>query len=115
MMPLIAPKPLTAFTPDEYHKYVSDMYALPARKGKPASPAPGLTVNRTKRGSLSVRRAAKVRPFAYATYAEVAALASAVSTSQSDIWNLLKRKEYIIATTRMEAERLYAELKEMPW
>lgn len=114
--PLIAPKPIAAFTPDEYHTYVGEMYELRQRgSSKPKSPAPGLSITRTKKGELSVRRTAKTRPFAYATYAEIEALAKAAGTAQSDVWNLLKRKKFILAQTRIEAEHIYGELNNVPF
>lgn len=107
LLPLIS-KPMLQFTPDEYAAHVSSMYSL-RQKGtkKPASPAPGLTVSRNKKGALTVRRS-KTRAFAYVTFPELAALAAAVQTNQSDMWNLFKQKKYIIAQTRMDAERAYA-------
>lgn len=114
-LPLIAPKPFREFQPQEYYEYVQAMYGLKIKgRAKSASPVPGLTVARTKSGALSVRRS-KSRAFEYVTMAEIAALAKAAKTSQADLWNLFKKKEYLITKDRMEAERLYGEIKELPW
>lgn len=117
-MPLIAPKPFAEYTAAEYHTYVSEMYALPAKRGtksrSPVGPAPGLRVGCTKRGKLSIRRT-KVRPFAYVTVAEIVALAAAATCSQTDLWNAFKSRKFIIAKDRMEAETIYSELKNMPF
>ncbi len=113
--PLIAPKPFAEFTADEFHVHVQAMYEVRTKRGaKPVGPAPGLTVSRTKAGALSVRRT-KARPFAYVTLGEIAELAKAAQTNQSDLWNLFKRRKFIIAQTRMQAENIYAELKGIPF
>ncbi len=113
-IPLIAPKPIAEFDSDEYHAYITEMYALPAPKrgAKPPGPAPGLTVSRTKKGALSVRRT-KVRPFAYVTLSEIAGLAKLQECSQADLWNMFKRKKFIIAKDRLEAEHLLIKLNEI--
>lgn len=106
---LIAPKSVHEFEPDEYYTYVSEQYALRTKgRAKPVSPAPGLTVNRTKAGKLSVRRS-KVRTFEYVTWTEIEKLAAAVKCSQSELWQVLKAKNYIIAKDRMEAEKIHAQ------
>lgn len=116
MMALISPKPFSEFTPDAYHAYVTAMYALPVKRtGKAKSPVSGLTVNRTKAGGLSVRRTAKSRPFAYATIAEVKSLADYAKCSQAELWNLLKSKDFILGQTRIECEKIYAEIQGIPW
>lgn len=100
------------FTPDEYHVYVRDMYQLRLKpRAKPPSPAPGLSVTRTKTGKLSLRRQSKQRAFDYVTMPEIEKLARAADCAQSDLWNLFKKKNYIIAKDRLDAERTYAQLK----
>lgn len=112
---LISKKPFCEFSPEEYTDFVRSMYSLRTKgRAKPASPAPGLSVNRTKKGTLSVRRS-KARAFEYVTMREIAELAKALPASQADIWNMFKLKKYIIAKDRLEAERIYAETKEIPW
>lgn len=112
---LIAPKPFSEYEAGEYHSYVSGMWQLRVKKGaKPPSPAPGLSVSHTKKGALTIRRT-KVRPFAYVTWPEIAALAKAAQCMQSDLWNAFKAKEFIVTQTRMEAERLYSDSKGLPW
>ena len=106
-LPLIG-KPMNTFAPEDYVELVRGMYSL-RQKGakKPASPAPGLSITRNKKGALTLRRS-KARTFAYVTFPELAALAASAQTNQSDLWNLFKAKKYIIAQTRMDAERAYA-------
>lgn len=112
----IAPKSVHEFTPDEYHAYVGGMYALRVKRGaKAAGPAPGLSVTRTKKGALTVRRQPKQRAFDYVTLPEIAALAKEQNCGQADLWNMFKLREYIIAKDRMEAEQMYANIKEIPW
>lgn len=111
--PLIAPKPIQAYGPEEFHAYVTGMYALPGRKSPPKA-APGLSVSRTKAGALSIRRA-KTRAFAYVTLPEIAALAKEKSVSQAELWTAFKLKGFIITETRMQAEERYAVIKEIPW
>lgn len=116
MKPLIAPKPFAEFEPEEYHGYVSNMYELRIKKGsaKPTSGVPGLNILRTKKGALSLRRT-KARTFEYVTMSEVKKLADYAKASQADVWNLFKAKKYIMAKDRMEAEKIYAEIKDIPW
>jgi hypothetical protein len=114
---LISGKPVSEFSPDEYYAAVTAMYEQRTRasRTKPQSHAPGLTLSRTKKGALSVRRSAKTRAFAYVTLAEVTALAKALSATQAEVWTFFKLKKYIIAKDRMEAERIYSEINEIPW
>lgn len=113
---LIAPKPFAEYSPEDFHSYVSGMYCLRTKgKARPVSPAPGLRVSRTKAGALTVSRTAKQRAFAYVTLPELAGLAKANACGQADLWNLFKKKKYIITKTRMEAEQAYAQIKEIPW
>ena len=110
MMPLIAPRPMREFTADEFHVYVQEMYALRIKaRARPPSPAPGISVTRTKTGKLSVRRQSKMRAFDYITMPELEKLAKIAECTQSDLWNLLTKKKYIIAKDRLAAERTYAE------
>lgn len=112
----ISPKPFADYTAEEYHTYVSDMFGLPKKKGsaKPTAGVPGLTVSRTRTGTLSLRKT-KARSFTYVTMAEVKKLADFAKASQADVWNLFKKKEYIIAKDKMEAEQIYSRIKEIPW
>lgn len=116
LLPLIAPRHITEFTPEDYHQYVQNMYALRIKKGsaKPTSGVPGLHISRTKKGALSLRRT-KARTFEYVTTAELAKLAEFSKATQAEVWNLFKAKEYIIAKDRMAAEAAYAQIKELPW
>jgi hypothetical protein len=112
---LIAPKPVEEFDPEGFHEYVTSMYALRVMRGqKPAGPAPGLSVSRTKKGALSVRRAPKTRAFDYVLLSEIAALAKVHETNQADLWNMFTKKKYIITRDRMDAERTYAAAKGIP-
>lgn len=110
----ISPKPFAAFGIDEFQNYVADMEIRPAKTKAESSPAPGLTISRTKAGKLSIRRA-KSRPFAYITHAELTALAAGAKCSQAELWNTLRSREFILAKSRMEAETIYARLKEIPF
>lgn len=115
-MPLIAPKHFSAYTQDEYYAYVQSMWAMRIKKGsaKPTSGVVGLTISRTKKGALSLRRT-KARTFEYVTTDELTRLATFSKASQAEVWNLFKDKKYIIAKDRMEAEKLYGEIKEIPF
>lgn len=115
MQVLIAPKPFKAYEPEEYHTYIQSMYGLRTRgSAKPKSPVEGVTLTRTKKGALSIRRT-KVRAFAYITTKEIAALAKSTGITQAEIWNLFKEKNYMITADRMEAERRYSEITGLPW
>lgn len=114
---MIAPKHISEFTPEEYHGFVSAMYGLRTKRGtaKAPSPVPGLTVTRTKTGALSVKRLKKQRAFDYVTMAEIGILAKAHGTGQADLWNMFKKRKFLITKDRMEAEHIYAELQQIPW
>ncbi len=114
-LPLIAPKPMRNFTPDEYSQYVTNMYSIRVKGGaKPKSPVEGISVRRNKKGALAIYRS-KARAFAYVTQEEVVKLAIAFKVTQAEIWNLFKSKDYIIAKDRLEAEATYAAIQEIPW
>lgn len=109
--PPIAPKLIEEFTPDAYHAYVSGMYFL---KGKSTSPALGISVTRSKKtGKLSVKLTEK-RAFAYVLHSEVEAFAKKLETTQTEVWNAFKEREFILAKTRMEAETQYSAMKAQP-
>lgn len=118
-VPLIAPKHISAFsTPEEYQTYVTGMYALRQRGSKPPKPkglVNGIAVSRTKKGTLSIRRASKQRPFEYILQAEIALLANAGIGTTAEIWNIFKAKKYLIAKTKVEAEEIYANINSIPW
>ena len=81
---------------------------------KPASAVSGLSISKSKKGALTVRRA-KGRAFAYVTFPEIAALSKATGYAQSDLWNMFKQKGYIVTKDRMEAERIYADVQSLPF
>lgn len=114
--PHISPKPFTEYTPEDFHAYVSNMFSMRTKKtsAKPTSGVLGLVVSRTKKGALSLRRA-KSRTFEYVTMGELVKLATHAKASQAEVWNLFKTKKYIISKDRMEAEQIYAQIKEIPW
>lgn len=114
-MRLIAPKAISEFTPEEFHRYVSEMYQLPRGKCAAGAPqvsrVPGLSITRSKTGRLVVRRNPKVRAFDYVTRSEIAALAKGKECNQADLWNAFKARKFIISGDRMEAEQIYAHLR----
>lgn len=109
LIPLIAPRHVSEFSPDDYHAYVTDMYQLRTKGRKPVSPAPGLTVSKTKSGKLSIRRS-KQRSFDYVTMSELAGLARSAEISQADLFNAFKKREFVIGKDRLDCERIYAEI-----
>lgn len=116
-VPLIAAKHVTEYGEQEYHDYVSGMYELRQKGSKPAKakgPAQGITISRTKKGALSIRRNAKSRPFAYILRAEMEALCAEQGILFSELWNAFKAKDFLIAKDKMEAEQIYANIKQVP-
>lgn len=114
---LIAPKTVKDFSPSEWKAHVTAMYqrrVTSKNRTKPASPAPGITLSKTKKGAWSIRRA-KTRTFAYILEDELKALAKDKSVPYAELWSLFKAKSWIIAKDRMTAEALYAKQKELPW
>lgn len=116
-VPLISPKSFSEYSPEEYQQYVMSMYALRVKGTKPKKPtyAEGLAVSRTKKGSLSIRLSKAKRAFAYVLRSELDALAKGNGFLASEVWNAFKEKKFIIAETRMDAERIYAEVKNIPF
>lgn len=110
----IAPKPLAEYGADEFHSYVQSMYSL-RDQVKPKSSVPGITITKTKKGTIGIRRTSKDRAFEYVTFPEIAALSKQHGILQSDLWNAFKAKEYIVTKTRMEAEKIYADINQLPW
>lgn len=117
-VPLIAPKHFSAYTAEEYHAYVSSMYGLRQKGSKPkaGSGIQGLSISRTKKGVLSIRRNAKQRPFAYVLQEEINLFVKSVpGTSTAEVWNAFKAKKFLIAKNKAEAEEIYKNIKEIPW
>lgn len=118
-VPLIAPKHFSEFkTPEEYHEYVSGMYELRQKGSKPTKPkglVNGITLKRTKKGAISILRNVKQRPFAYILQEEIALLVDAGIGTTAEIWNAFKKKKFLIAKTKVEAEEIYKNIKEIPW
>lgn len=80
-----------------------------SKAAKKVSPAPGISLSKTKKGAWSIRRA-KIRAFAYITDSELKALcAETPGLTYAEAWTLFKAKKYIIAPDRMSAERAYAQ------
>lgn len=115
---LIAPKSIWDFVAEEYYTYVCEMHELRVKGSRaPKARGPtvsGLSVSRTKKGALSIRKS-KARTFAYVTFDEIAKLAASAKCSQSELWQLFKAKKYLVTRSRMEAEQIYADIKEIPW
>jgi len=117
-VPLIAPKHVSEYTDEEYHSYVSGMYELRQKGSKPAKAkgaAQGITLSRTKKGALSIRWNKKSRPFAYVLRAELEALCAEQGILFSELWNAFKAKDFLIANSKMEAEEIYANIKQVPF
>lgn len=110
---LVAPRPFEEFTPEEYHSYVESMHGLRIKRKK-ASPAEGLSVSRTKKGSVSIRKS-KTRAFNYVLRSEIEALAMANGFKVGEVWNAFVTKQYLIVESRLEAERINNERSDIPW
>jgi len=117
--PLIVSKPFADYTPEEYLEHVKGMYELRQKGSKPAvvkpSFAEGLSLKRTKTGKVSITRSTKKRPFAFVLDMEVSALAKGYGFTYTETWNAFKAKNYIIAKTRLEAEKIHADISGIPW
>lgn len=113
---LIAPKPLKDFSPNEYHEYVKNMkqQRTTGQSRKISKAVPGITLTKTKKGAWSIRKT-KARTFTYITDAEIKLLCADHNVKFSELWNLFKAKSWIIANTKMQAEQIYAEQKNIPW
>lgn len=117
MQPLIAPKSFPEYSPEEYHAYVTGMYGLRQRGSKPKKEelVAGISLMRTKKGSISVRRMKQKRAFAWITREEIRTLSAGLGLDLHECWNAFVEREFMIVETRMEAERRYAELKGVPF
>lgn len=112
--PLISPKPFQEYSPEEYHRYVSEMYELRQKGSKPkvAKVAAGISLSLTKKGKLSIRCS---RKFKYITDAEMAALAKEKELPINQIWLAFKAKDFIMTKTKEEAQRIAADIGSIPW
>jgi hypothetical protein len=119
LLPLIASKSFEEHSPDSFLTSVKAMYEL-RQKGsnpKPKKPsfAEGLTLKRTKTGKVSITRSTKKRPFEYVLDIEIDALAKGYEFTKAETWNAFRAKNYIIARTRMDAEKIHADIKGITW
>lgn len=115
-LPLIS-EPFETFTPESFHKHVTEMHELRQRGSKPVKPqvAEGLTLSRTKKGALSVRRNKNKRAWDFVTRAEIEALAKDFGAPLNEVWALFSAKKYVIANDKLEAERINITQGEIPW
>lgn len=117
-LPLIAPKHFSEFTPEEYHQHVKDMYELRVKGSKaPKKPsyAEGLSLKLTKKGAISITRTAKKRAFPYVLESELRSLSEGYKLSYTAVWNAFKAKGFLITKTRLEAEKIKADVDGIPW
>lgn len=116
---LISPKSFSDHSPEEFHAHVKSMYELRQKGSKPSVKKPsfaeGLTLKRTKTGKISITRSSKKRHFEFVLDIEIVALAKGYGFTQAETWNAFRAKKYIIARTRLEAEKIYADIKDIPW
>lgn len=106
---LISKKPLSSFTPEEYHKHVTDMYQERVKSGGSKAPVPGLSLSRTKSGKLSVRMNKKQRAFAYVLHSEIDFLAAHYGFERNEILEAFSSRSFIITDSRLNAEKVYEE------
>ncbi len=111
-LPLVAPKHIKEFSPEEYHAYVT---GLQVRKVSKGSPVPGLSVSRTKKGKISIRYAKKARPLQYVTNKEIEILGKKASILQSELYLAFKNKKFLITADKAEAERINDDIAQIPW
>lgn len=116
--PLIS-KPFSDFTPEEFLTHCQAMKEIPERfkqgRGRKIPIARGLRVGKTKKGLVSITRAKAQRPFAYVLKTEIEELAKLNDMRIAEVWNAFKSKDFIIANSKMEAEKIYGELNNMPF
>lgn len=113
--PLIAHKHIAEFGADEFHAYVTAMYALRIKgRAKAPNPAPGLFITRTKTGKVGIRRT-KLRAFDYITNTEMADVAKQSGITQAELFVAFKERNFIVAKDRLEAEHIHTKLQELPW
>lgn len=110
-------KPFAEFTPEEFHAHVRSMYEVRQRgsSAKPKSPAVGISLSKTKKGAWSIRLTKTKRAFKYVLTAEIDALAKHHGATVAEIWNVFKAKDFLITKTKLEAEQINADIKEIPW
>lgn len=111
----IAGKSFRDFTPEAFHTYVSQMYALPqAKRGAKVPIVRGVSLARTKSGNWSIRRSSG-KAFPWISRTELESLANGYGLAMNECWNLFRAKDWMIVADRMEAERRYSAVKEIPW
>ena len=62
-----------------------------------------------------MRRNKKQRAFNYVLKSEIELLAKLHKTAISEMWNMFRDRDYIITEVRMDAERRYAEIADLPF
>lgn len=113
-VPLIAARHFSEFSQGDYHELVRSMHASPSPSGN-SSGISGISVSRTKRGKISIRHTVAKRPFKYILAGEIEKIVSTGVGQTAEIWNAFKEKGFIIAKDRLEAEKAYSQIKEVPW
>lgn len=113
-IPLLAPKRLQEFSPDEYKTYIEGLYFKPEPKRsvpkKKALKDFKVRAKIKKKGGLSL--VTKRNP-KYITQEEFSAILTKLSLKQDELFLWLKETGFLIATHE-EAERIAKQIKDIP-
>jgi len=85
--PLLSPKHISDYTPEEYMDYVKSLYIDP-KAGKPIPRE--FNATRTKKGTITIRIK---RDPKYITRAEIIILAAELKIPQSEMFLLIKKRK----------------------
>jgi hypothetical protein len=84
--PLLSPKPLRDYSPQEYKAYIESLYIEPPKKIPPAE----VRISLNKKGSIVLRI---TRSPKFVLAAEVPILAREVGLTQQALWMILRKKK----------------------
>ena len=113
MIPLLSPKALSFFSPEEFKLYVVSLYHKP-------EPAPAkvkklreykVSAKVLKSGLISVTTKREPK---YVTEGEFAEICGRLDRTENEVFICLQSKGFLVRSHE-EAERIAAELKGIPW
>lgn len=114
-LPLLSPRRLSDFSPEEFKTYIKSLYAKRAPKQgkakKKTMREKPITTKITKKGKLSITTRREVK---YATEEESRAIEKTTGRGANEVFIALRAAGFITATHE-EAERIKGELDGLPF
>ena len=111
VIPLLSPKHLNSFTPEEYRTYVRSLLNRPPRKLPRVKKEVEWRLTSKGKFSLQIKRRPK-----WISREEIEALIKESKFPANEVWlYVLSAKSKIRISTREEEERIKKEVSEIPW